>query len=90
MVAFKKIYNWLYKCIISCDLSVLRRKKKSWPPQEAQGKFTIEPSISERSKAIQKREIVGHLELDTVISSRGNSKVCLAIFVERKTRFACL
>lgn len=29
MVAFKKIYNWLYKCIISCDLSVLRCKEKS-------------------------------------------------------------
>ena len=27
------------------------------------------------------------LELDTVVSSRGKSKGCLAIFIERQTRF---
>ena len=31
--------------------------------------------------------LVGNGELDTVVSSRGKSKGCLANFVERQTRF---
>ena len=31
--------------------------------------------------------LVGNGELDTVVSSRGKSKGCLATFVERQTRF---
>lgn len=30
--------------------------------------------------------MIGHWELDTVVSSRGKSKSCLSTFVERKTR----
>ena len=33
------------------------------------------------------RRSLGHWELDTMVSSRGQSKGCLATFVERKTRF---
>lgn len=33
------------------------------------------------------RKEFGHCELDTVVSSRGKSKGCLATFAERKTRF---
>lgn len=33
------------------------------------------------------RHTFGHWELDTVVSSRGGSKGCLATFVERKIRF---
>lgn len=36
---------------------------------------------------MNKREIFGHWELDTIVSGRGKSKGCLATFVERKTRF---
>ncbi|MGT2937742.1 IS30 family transposase [Streptococcus caprae] len=87
MVAFKTIYNWLYAGLIQLDLSVLRRKGKSRQPRETRGKFTIGAPISKRPKEVKSRETFGHWELDTVVSSRGQSKGCLATFVERKTRF---
>ena len=43
--------------------------------------------ISKRPKEVKSREPFGHWELDTMVSSRGKSKGCLATFVERKTRF---
>lgn len=87
MVSFKTIYNWLYKGLLKLDLTVLRRKGKSRQPQEKRGKFIIGKTISERPKEVKNRETFGHWELDTVVSSRGKSKGCLATFVERKTRF---
>ena len=35
----------------------------------------------------QKKEVFEHWELDSVVSSRGESKACFATFVELKTRF---
>nr|WP_233275303.1 hypothetical protein [Streptococcus entericus] len=43
--------------------------------------------ISKRPKGVKNRQTFGHWEIDTVVSSRGKSKGCLATFVERKTRF---
>ena len=77
MVAFKTIYN----------LSVLRRKGKTQQPTETRGRFRIGTSIAKRPKEVRNRETFGHWELDTVVSSRGKSKGCLATFLERKTRF---
>lgn len=86
-VSYKTIYNWIYSGLITKgDLSVLRQKGKRRKPAEKRGKFLIGTSISERPKEVKKRESFGHWELDTVVSSRGKSKGCLATFVERKTR----
>ncbi|MBM7643318.1 IS30 family transposase [Streptococcus loxodontisalivarius] len=85
MVSFKTVYTWLYKGLITCDLTVLRRKGKSRQPQETRGKFLIGTPISKRPKDVKKRKTVGHWEL--VVSSRGKSKGCSATFLERKTRF---
>ena len=79
MVSFKTVYN----CYAG---TVLRGKGKSQSPQETRRKFPIGISISKRPKEVKTRETVGHWELDTVVSSRGKSKGCLATFVERKTR----
>lgn len=87
MVSFKTIYNWLYSGVIALDLGVLRRKGKSRQARETRGKFTIGTPISKRPKEVRSRKTFGHWELDTVVSSRGKSKGCLATFVERKTRF---
>ena len=87
MVAFKTIYNWLYDGLIDLDLSVLRRKGKTRQPKETRGRFRIGTPISKRPKEVRNRETFGHWELDTVVSSRGESKGCLATFLERKTRF---
>lgn len=35
----------------------------------------------------EKQKFIIKWELDTVVSTRGKSKACLATFVERKTRF---
>ena len=87
MVAFKTIYNWLYASLIDLNLSVLRRKGKTRQPKETPGTFRIGTSIAKRPKEVRNRETFGHWELDTVVSSRGKSKGCLATFLERKTRF---
>ena len=87
MVAFKTIYNWLYTGLIDLNLSVLRRKGKTRQPKETRGTFRIGTSIAKRPKEVRNRETFGHWELDTVVSSRGKSKGCLATFLERKTRF---
>ncbi|EPY08901.1 transposase for insertion sequence element IS1086 [Paenibacillus alvei TS-15] len=53
---------------------------------ETQGRFRVGTPISKRPKEVRKRETFGHWELDTVVSSRGKSKACVATFIERKTR----
>ena len=87
ILSFKTIYNWIYSGIIDFDISKLRRKGKSRKNEETRGKFSIDTSIRKRPKNIKYRISFGHWELDTVVSSRGKSKGCLATFVERKTRF---
>ena len=84
---YQTIYNWLYACLIDLDLNVLRRKGKTRHPKETCGTFRIGTSIAKRPKEVRNRETFGHWELDTVVSSRGKSKGCLATFLEQKTRF---
>lgn len=87
-VGFKTIYRWIYsKIVAKGDVTKLRRKGKSLKSKETRGKFNIGKSIKDRPKEVRKRSSIGHWELDTVVSSRGKSKACLATFVERKSRF---
>ena len=87
-ISFKTIYRWIYDgTLLFGDLSCLRQKGKRRKPRETRGRFNIGTSIHQRPKEVKKRETFGHWELDTVVSSRGNSKGCLATFVERQTRF---
>ena len=86
-LSFKTIYNWIYSGIIDFDISKLRRKGKYRKNKETRGRLNIGTSIRKRPKNIKYRDTFGHWELDTVVSSRGKSKGCLATFVERKTRF---
>ena len=84
---FKTIYNWIYTGKLKgISLKNLRHKGKR-RKKETRGKFLIGSSISTRPKEVKCRKIFGHWELDTMVSSRGKSKDCLATFVERKTRF---
>ncbi|RAR41152.1 IS30 family transposase, partial [Paenibacillus sp. MDMC362] len=86
-VCFKTIYRWLYaKRIAAGEVKVLRHKGKRRKPTETRGRFLVGKTISQRPKEIRKRESFGHWELDTVVSSRGNSRACAATFIERKTR----
>jgi len=86
-LSFKTIYRWLYNGVVSKrNYKVLRHKGKRHKPAEKRGKFIIGTSIHQRPKEVKSRETFGHWELDTVVSSRGESKGCFATFVERKTR----
>lgn len=87
IVCFKTIYNWLYFGIIDFDIKKLRRKAKSRKAKETRGKFNVGTPIRKRDKKVSKRLEFGNWELDTVVSSRGKSKGCLATFVEMKSRF---
>lgn len=86
-LSFKTIYNWIYQGKIAHISSNQLRHKGKRRKKETRGKFSVGNSISIRPKEVKKRETFGHWELDTVVSSRGKTKACLATFVERKTRF---
>lgn len=86
-ISFKTIYRWLYQGKLpQVTISVLRQKGKRLKPAEKRGKFAMGTSISERPKEVKSRKTSGHWELDTIVSSRGESKGCFATFVERKSR----
>jgi len=87
LISFKTIYMWLYTGKLQGSLQVLRHKGKRRKPPEKRGRFALGKSIHQRPKVVRNRKSFGHWELDTVVSSRGKSKACVATFVERKTRF---
>ena len=86
IVSFKTIYNWLYSGVLpSVTVGNLRQKGKR-RKAEKRGKFSMGTPISERPKDVKGRTTFGHWELDSMVSSRGESKGCFATFVERKSR----
>jgi IS30 family transposase len=85
-ISFKTIYNWLYTGILhGMDSQVLRHKGKR-RKADKRSKFSMGMPISERPKEVAHRQVFGHWELDTMVSSRGESRGCFATFVERKSR----
>ena len=87
VLSFKTIYSWIHRGFLTVTETVLRRKGKKPSTQEKRGRFTVKRTIKERPQEVEDREVFGHWELDTMFSSRGESKGCLVTFVERKTRF---
>lgn len=86
IVSCKTIYNWLYMGDLpKITITNLRHKGKRRKP-EKRGTFSMGTPISERPKDVTSRETFGHWELDSMVSSRGESKGCFATFVERKSR----
>ena len=86
-LCFKTIYRWIYDGRLELPLTVLRQKGKRRKPRETRGRFSVGTPIAKRPKEVRTRKTFGHWELDTVVSSRGKSKACVATFVERKTRW---
>ena len=83
----KTIYNWMDEGKLPhVSVSQLRQKGKRKRPIDARGTFPKGTPIAERPEQIETREEFGHWELDTVVSGKGQSKNCLATFIERKSR----
>lgn len=82
------IYNWIYGHQLEFDESQLPEKgTRRRRQQENRGTFKVDHTIESRPESVNERTEFGHWEADTVLSSRGQAKTCLATFVERKTRF---
>ncbi len=86
VVSFKTIYNWLYSGVLPAITMRNLRQKGKRRKAEKRGKFSMGTPISERPKDVKGRTTFGHWELDSMVSSRGESKDCFATFVERKSR----
>lgn len=86
IVSFKTIYNWLYSGNLPAVTVRNLRQKGKRRKAEKRGKFSMGTPISERPKDVKSRATFGHWELDSMVSSRGESKGCFATFVERKSR----
>ncbi|WP_047375059.1 IS30 family transposase [Exiguobacterium sp. ZOR0005] len=86
-IAFSTIYRWIYAGRIDVPVTVLRQKGKRRKPVETRERINVGLTISDRPREVRTHETFGHWELDTVVSGRGKSKVCVATFVERKSRF---
>lgn len=85
-VSFKTIYNWIYAGMLPAVTVRNLRQKGKRGKAEKRGKFAVGTPISQRPEEVNSRNTFGHWELDSMVSSRGESKGCLATFVERKSR----
>ena len=89
-ICFKTVYNYLdnnlFLNISNKDLPVKKNgRKQNYHKIRTAFNNTKGTSISERPKAIDKREETGHWEMDTVVGKQG-TKTVLLVFSERTTR----
>jgi IS30 family transposase len=66
---------------------VLRHKGKRQQPPDRREHFASGTPIHHRPKEIDTRTTFGHWEADTMVSSHGKNRACVATFIERKTRW---
>ena len=80
------IYNCLNRGWLPFKLTDLpNRNVRQHRVSERCGKFTSGTSIEQRPTTVNQRLAFGHWEVDTVLSSRNESRSCLVTFVEHKT-----
>lgn len=84
------LYSWIDKGfffrLTNKDLPVKGKRKQKHRPVRVQKRPTIGESIEKRPAEIEKREIFGHWEGDTVYSAKKKGKAVLFTYTERKTR----
>ena len=86
IVSFKTMYNWLYAGLLPAIVVQNLRHKGKRRKAEKRGKFSMGTPISERPKDVKNRNTFGYWELDSMVSSRGESKGYFATFVDRKSQ----
>jgi IS30 family transposase len=86
---YESIYRWIYDERRNLIPYLVRgRKKRHKRPSERKSRGSRIPNrvdITSRPPAVELRTQAGHWEVDTVVSRE--SKACVAVLVERKTRF---
>lgn len=91
-VSTKSIYRWIYaKMIDDISYENLRHKGKliKLKNDKRTQRFAHGKSLHLIPNEQKKRSFFGHWEIDTVLPSKGESKMCLATFAERKSRLYC-
>ena len=86
MVSVTTTYRWINKGLLKMQPKELRHKGKR-QKHDNRGKFVCGTSIAERPQEVNDRLYIGDYEGDTVVSSRGQSKSCIATFVDRKSGY---
>jgi IS30 family transposase len=86
---YESIYQWIYQerrdPIAYLPKAHKKRHKRLAGKKNRCSKIPHRVDISERPPHIEGREQAGHWEVDTVVSRQ--SAFCVAVLVERKTRF---
>lgn len=87
-VCAKTLYNYIDQCLLkvrNIDL-LLKVKRRQRTKNHSIHKRLYGMSIEERPEAVNKREIFGHWEIDTVIGKKDSAAVLLTLD-ERMTKF---
>ena len=91
-ISHEAIYQWIYAearhLIMHLTHAHRRRKRKGQGKRHKSIHIPNRTPITDRPADVEKREVAGHWEPDTVISRQ--SKAALLVTVERKTRYAKL
>lgn len=96
-ISYEAIYTYIYSCIGSngkakkgcVDLRIYlprrhkRRAKKGFRKTSRLAKKESKPSIEDRPKEVEKRNVIGHWEDDLLVSRKSN--VCIKSVNERKS-----
>jgi IS30 family transposase len=86
---YESIYLWIYQerrdLIKTLVRGYKKRHKRHSGKKSRVSKIPNRVDIQERPYRIDQRNQAGHWEVDTVVSRQ--SKVCVAVLVERKSRF---
>jgi IS30 family transposase len=86
---YESIHVWIYTERRDLIPYLVRGHKKRhtrpWGKKSRVSKIPNRVDITERPSQVDLRTVAGHWEVDTVVSRE--SKACVAVLVERKTRF---
>lgn len=89
-VCLTTLYNYIksgvFPNVVLADCPYRRQKETRRKKKKVQKRFSKGKSIDERPKSVEKREEVGHWEMDSVVGPQGEGSKALLVLTERKTR----
>ncbi len=88
-ICLTTLYNYIKKDVflnITMGDLPYKKEKKGKKKTRVQKRLQRGTSISKRPKEIDKRNEIGHWEMDTVVGAQGKGKASILVLTERKTR----